>query len=353
MSSNNKKISRREFMRLSAIGSFVLWMGSAGCMGRVKAARQGMGNRFVRAGKPLLVVVEGTDHEGMLRAGLEALGGLPQLVRGGTSVLIKPNFVFRQQYPVTTDPEMIFLMTRLLREAGAGVVEVFDAPGTYLIGSERETFDFNDVINKGKEHGVPVTYGDAGRRREYVATRKEGWQSYDEILIHNKVYQAPVVINMPCLKRHHTSYLTCALKNHFGAVYGAQRWDAHIRGEGLDKMSGSAKKRATAEFRDETHFMTALAEFADAVRPELSFVDARSILTKGGPTKNKGKIKKGINKFILSGDMVALDAYCSRLMEENDDTYTTQMIEPYLRVAARLGLGTPNLQQVEIIEIKV
>ena len=113
-------------------------------------------------------------------------------------------------------------------------------------------------------------------------------------------------------------------------------------------MSGSAKKRATAAFRDETHFMTALAEFADAVRPELSFVDARVILTKGGPTRNKGEIKRGINRFILSWDMVALDTYCSRIMEEHDETYTIDMITPYSGEAiSHATAPSPRAGQIE------
>jgi len=350
---DNKAFSRRDFLKLAVTGSLTLATWGAGCTTGVRAARSGTPTPFVEDGKTLLVSVQGQNPERMLRAGIEALGGLKPLVGDGKPVLIKPNLVFPQRYPVTTDPEMIFLMHRLLSESGVGKVEVFDAPGTYLIASERETVDFYDLIRKGREHGMTVTCGDAGRRRQYVKTQKEGWRAYDEILVHKKVYHAPVIINMPCLKRHHTSYLTCALKNHFGAIYGPQRWDAHIRGEGFEKMSGSAKKRATAAFRDETHFMTALAEFADAVRPELSVVDARVILAKGGPTRNKGELKTGINRFILSWDMVALDTYCSGIMEEHDETYTTEMIAPYLRVAERLGLGTRDLNQVKIIEMTI
>ena len=61
---------------------------------------------------------------------------------------------------------MIFLVARLLREAGTPRVEVFDAPGTYLIGTERETFDFNNIVRRGREQGIAVTMGDAGRRPE-------------------------------------------------------------------------------------------------------------------------------------------------------------------------------------------
>jgi hypothetical protein len=82
-------------------------------------------------------------------------------------------------------------------------------------------------------------------------------------------------------------------------------------------------------------------------------VDARAILAKGGPTRGKGEIIEGVNRIIVSGDMVALDTYCSRIMEEHDETYFTEMIVPYLRVAERLGLGTMDLKKAKIIEIKV
>jgi uncharacterized protein (DUF362 family) len=350
---DNKELSRRDFIKLAVGGTVALSALGAGCFRGAQGPRSGIPNPFMQRGKPLIVTVQGKDLEQMLRAALEALGGLKPLVGSGQEALIKPNFIFRQPYPITTDPETIFLTARVLREAGASGVEVFDAPGTYLIGTERETFDFNDIVRRGREQGITVTMGDAGRRREYVKTKKAGWQAYPEIIVHKKIYQAQVVVNMPCLKRHHTSFLTCALKNQFGAIYGAQRWDAHIRGEGIQKGMKGADARTKAPFRDETHFMTALAEFADAVRPELSIVDARSILIKGGPTRGKGEIKEGVNRIILSGDMVALDVYCSRLMEKYDDTYTTEMIIPYLRVAERLGLGTMDLKKAKVIEITV
>jgi uncharacterized protein (DUF362 family) len=349
----NRIISRRDFIKYAVGGAAILSTWGTGCFRGTHEVRSGIPNPYVAEGKPLIVSVQGKDPERMLRAALEALGGLNPLVGNGAEALIKPNFIFRQPYPITTDPEIIFLTAQLLREAGTSGVEVFDSPGTYLLGTERETSSFNDIVHRGKEQGIAVTIGDAGRRREYVKTKKAGWRAYPEIIIHKKVHQAPVIINMPCLKRHHTSFLTCALKNQFGAIYGAQRWDSHIRGEGIQKGIKGADDRTKASFRDETHFMTALAEFADAVRPELSIVDARSILIKGGPTRGKGEVKEGINRFILSGDMVALDTYCSQIMEEYDETYFTDMIIPYLRVAERLGLGTMDLNKAKIIELTV
>lgn len=354
MKRNEKaQISRRDFIKIAVGSAAAMATVGTGCTGKAKTPRKAKQNPFVRYGKPLLVSVEGNDPYRMLLKGLEALGGLKHLVGDGRKVLLKPNFVFPQAFPITTDPEIIFIMAHLLRETGASEVEVFDAPGTYLVGSQHDTFKFYNLAERGKDRGLKVTCGDSGRRQEYVNSRKGEWKVYPEIAIHRNVYNAPAIINMPCLKRHHTSYLTCALKNNFGAVYGAQRWDAHIRGEGFRKQMMGAKERANAPFNNVTHFMTALAEFADAVRPELSFVDARSILTRGGPTRGKGDVKRGINRFIFSGDMVALDVYCSKIMEEHDETYTTQMILPYLKAAENLGLGTMNLEKVTTIELSL
>ena len=343
------RLGRRDFLRLGLMGAALLPL--AGCQWGVKERRKGLGNLFVEGGKPLLVSVQGEDPERMLRAAFEALGGLQGLV-GGRKVLLKPNFVFPQAYPVTTDPEVILLVARLLREAGAQEVEVFDAPGTFLVGSERETFDYHRMAERARAEGLKVTIGDAARRSQYVKTHHPAWRAYREIIVHKKVYRCPVVINMPCLKRHHTSYLTCALKNNFGVIYGAQRWDAHLRGEGFDKMKKKASERVKAAFRNRDHFMRALAEFADAVRPDLTIVDARAILSRGGPTKGKGKVIKGVNRMVLSGDMVALDLYCSRLMEQYDETYTTDMIRPYLEAAAELGLGQLDPKGVKVLEVK-
>ena len=147
---DNNEISRRDFIKYAVGGAAILSTWGTGCFSGAQGARSGIPNPYVAEGKPLIVSAQGKDPERMLRAALEALGGLNPLVGNGAEALIKPNFIFRQPYPITTDPEMIFLTARLLREAGAAGVEVFDAPGTYLLGTERETSSFNDIVRRVK-----------------------------------------------------------------------------------------------------------------------------------------------------------------------------------------------------------
>lgn len=151
------------------------------------------------------------------------------------------------------------------------------------------------------------------------------------------------MINLPVAKRHHAADFTCALKNNFGCTYDTFRMLAH------SKLS--REKETGLEFFDQS-----LVEFADAVSPELTIVDARSLLIKSGPTYKPGKseIKDGVNKLILSCDKVAVDSYCADLMEKYDETFQKEKrVERQLEYARYLGLGTEDLNQVEMIEIMV
>src|SRR3989338_6995497 len=337
MVDNFKRLSRRNFLKSMAYGAAALSsLQLSSCSYEVKPSRSGAKGIFAQEGKPLLVAVEGDNPQKMLEKAIDAIGGLNPLLGKGKKALLKGNFVFAQPFPITTDPQIALLFGRHLKD------------------SKEKTLDMHGLMEQKNPYGIGFYAGDAGERSEFIITQNQQWQAYPEIGVHNDIYTTPVIINMPCLKRHHTSYLTCALKNNFGAIYGPQRWDAHFRGEGIKKMARlKAENRQADKFKNIYHFMDAIAEFADAVRPELTFVDARSILTRGGPTAGIGKIKTGVNLFILSQDMVAVDAYCSKLMEKHDDSYSTEMILPYLKTAERLGLGTMDLSKVEVTELSI
>ena len=96
-------------------------------------------------------------------------------------------------------------------------------------------------------------------------------------------------------------------------------------------------------------FERRLVEFADAVRPELTLVDARSVLARNGP--ESGDVVSGVRRMILSGDMVAVDAYCAHLLAEHDATFSPEMISEQLRHAQSLGLGQPDLSQIQVVEV--
>ena len=145
----------------------------------------------------------------------------------------------------------------------------------------------------------------------------------------------PVLINTCVIKRHHTANFTCAIKNNVGTVAGP----------------GAVLTRNYLHF-DSDNFMGTVIEIAGVVNPDLNIVDARTVLTVGGPRYSSG-VPVDANKIVLCGDMVATDAYCSDILSAHDPDFTLDMAMPIIGRAEYLGLGTSDLSEVEVIEITV
>jgi uncharacterized protein (DUF362 family) len=293
---------------------------------------------LLKNGRPLVVVVEGENPETMLAAGLDAIGGLGWLVHKGAPVVLKPNMVGPQPYPVTTDLITVFALVGHLRKAGCGEVTICDSPTQ---GGPRKDagFEKNGYFEQGKAAGVTVVGIDNRSDADYLPVQWERWQLYREIRADRRLFDAPVVINLPTLKRHFLPGMTCALKNYFGAVHAGERNRAH--------------QEARAGGAGLTFFKKAVAEFADSLRSELTIVDARALLIKGGPSLGTGpaEIKPGVNRMIFASDMVAVEAYGAQLLKTHDDTFSPAMADETLAYAQALGMGLADLKQVEIIEV--
>ncbi|UCH62070.1 MAG: DUF362 domain-containing protein [Fidelibacterota bacterium] len=303
--------------------------------------RIGQGNLFADDGRPLLIVVEGTDAGRMLEKGLEALGGLNDLVHSRGTVFIKPNYGSHRAFPTGSDPHFLMSIARAIRRYGCGDVTVCDSSDAYVLNRYNDheyVFKVNNVFEIGREVNVEVICTHPKDEKEYDPVHSDHWKMNPEIKINRRLLNAPVIINQPMLKRHGEAFMTCALKNFFGAVHQPQRVNAHQQ----LRENGDA---------GEDFFLKTVAEFADALRPELSIVDARKIMTVRGPSLKEGSVVKDLNRLIISGDIVATDSYCADLLDEHDDTFSSGMVAETLSYAQDLGLGTMDLRNVKIIEV--
>jgi len=335
----SRLLDRRGFLRL---GAGVLATASAGfewgCNLTTRACKSTPPNPFVAAGKPLLVVVEGEDLGAMLRAGIEALGGLDPLAKLGREAIFRGNYVASQPYPVTTAPDFVLAVASELKRAGLSKASLFDSHGTRLSAAipPEHILRRLGVLEKLTQGGVPVLARDFSDPDEFVFVQNPAWPIAKPVAVHRLLHEAPIVVSLPVVKRHGWVNFTCALKMHFGSVAMADRMLVHTKDR--DGRSGLMQQR--------------LVHFADAVRPQLNVVDARAILARNGPGLSGGaEVVQGVNKLILCGDMVAVDAYCARLMAQHDETFTLDMIAPQLKHAAALGLGKADLADVKVVEI--
>ncbi|HXY49756.1 MAG TPA: DUF362 domain-containing protein [Terriglobales bacterium] len=288
-------------------------------------------NIFLHNARPLLIAVEGNDIGQMLTAGLDRL---PQLegALNGKHVLVKPNATASEAYPVTTDLALLKAVVRYVRRAGAARITICDSSSFAGFSNDR-VFRKLGYFSLVKEESVGVTAVDSQVGSEYVRVSNADWKANNFLMTDRLVNQADFVINLAVPKRHHAADFSCALKNNFGCTYGTFRMLAHMRG---------------GEFFDRS-----LVEFADAVRPNLTIVDARSILAKAGPSFQIGKSEiVAAHQMVFSGDMVAVDSYCGRLMENLDPTFSPGgRLQRQLQYAQSLGLGEPDPAKVETLEI--
>ncbi len=275
------------------------------------------------AAKEKLLVVEGRDAPRMLGKGLEVLPGFEAAVRG-KRIMIKPNATGFQPYPVTTDPVLLRALITELKRRGAAAITLCDAPSYAGIAASR-VFSKLGYFDLGREQNIGVLCCDPVRGSQHVSVSRPEWTRNRVLLTNRFVRDADLVVNLAIPKRHHAADFSCALKNHFGCTADTFRTLAHSR-------------------EKDGFFDDSLVEFADAVRPELTIVDARQLLTRSGPgfTPGKSEIKKG-DQLVISGDMVAIDSFCAGLMERLDATFTRdRRVRAQLQYAHALGLGEPG-----------
>jgi uncharacterized protein (DUF362 family) len=321
--------------------------------------RRGRDNQVIgRSGKPLLVIMEGRNIDAMMDAGLKAIGGLERIIGDHREVLLKPNTNQRDPFPSITAPETLRAVASHCRKAGVEHVIVHEDHkfelDLYYTPEELPGTDIQISFSPDVSHYVLVEYekwhGDMNpdaalqniELRPPESHLKSEFQRTEGpcLRVARQLQEALVIINMPVLKRHFAGQMTSALKNHFGSVYGPHRWLAHA----------SLQK-------DRDYYDRKLAEFASAIRPELTITDVRSIQAVSGPFREEStRIIEGVNRLILTGDMIAADVIALDLIKKYDDTFTPAneaIVRRQFKHAEALGIGSSDLSKFEMIEIKV
>ena len=149
-----------------------------------------------------------------VKQAVDLLGGMHTFVKPGERVLIKPNLLKGKapEAAVTTHPEIVRAVIRLVREAG-GEPMVGDSPGMGDLRKVCEKAGILDVVN---EEGAALAELD-----DVVQVRNKG--RFQRFEIARAAYEADAIINLPKLKTHGMTTLTGAVKNLFGCVPGKRK----------------------------------------------------------------------------------------------------------------------------------
>ena len=262
---------------LAALGLF--------CPGRFRGRAPARGLRDLRVGdepgRPPLVVARGGDPASRVRAAVAALGGMERFVKRGEAVLVKPNMAWDRapEQGANTHPDVVAEVVRLCRAAGARRVVVADNP---VHDAERVAARSGIRAAVAAAGGDLVLPGASGFER---ATLGGSVLATWEVL--SVVFEADRLVNVPVVKHHSLSRLTCGLKNHLGLLGGTR-----------------------GRLHQEIH--PSLVDLAAAFRPTLTIVDATQVMMRNGPTGGRLEDLAAVNAVAAGTDAVACDAWAAR-----------------------------------------
>lgn len=245
---------------------------------------------------------------------LAGIGGIESFVRPGQSVLIKPNLLTSRtpDQAVTTHPEVVRALIRILRERGAEPA-VGDSPANVM--KMEQVWEQTGFRQLCREENVRLINMDRAGSETFVLAGTK-------IAIARPVLDADVVISVPKVKTHVLTVFTGAVKNLYGAIPGFQKATLHKR------------------FPKPARFGEMLSGLYGKIRPALAIADGVVGMDGDGPS---GGSPVQLGFLAASADSVALDAAICRLLGIDADCV------PYLRNMERLGLGATRPGNVELV----
>lgn len=304
---------RREFLRrLGQAGIVIGAAGAAGALGLVSPGRwraekvaKAPPDRRVPdlAGKPPLAVARGGDIGSMVRATVDAVGGISRFVRPGETVLVKPNMAWDRtvEQGANTHPEVVAEVVRLCLEARAARVVVADVPVHDAARVAERSGIAAAARRAGAEVAIPPGAG--------FVLAAIGGSVLDSWEVFAPVLAADRLINVPVVKDHALTRLTCGLKNGYGLLGGTRA-------------------------RLHQQIAASIADLAAAFRPTLTVVDATRVMFRGGPTGGRLDDVRQVGAIAAGTDPVALDAWGAVLLGLDPREV------PHVAQAERRGLGS-------------
>jgi uncharacterized protein (DUF362 family) len=298
-------ITRRDFLKAASI--------TAGAMV--------FGPKVVFGTEPVteVSVVRGGEATAAVHRAVELLGGMTRYVAQGDIVVVKPNIGWDTHIGdgADTNPDVVGEIIKMCFEAGAKKVKVFDN----TCNQARRCYLSSGIEKTAKDMGADVTFVNENRFEMVElpeGVRLKAWPVYRDALPENR----DVLINVPVLKQHSLPRaqngnpgLSIGFKNLMG-VMGGNRGDIH------------------------NHFEEKIVDFGSVIRPDLTIVDATSVLLRNGPRGGRLADIAKKETIIAGSNMVSVDAWGVRVFG-----YPPEDLD-YLVEAHRRGLGEIDLSKV-------
>lgn len=307
--------TRRDFLKTCAYTGAVLQTGTL--FSRSLYAADGPKMSIARYGNPSDDPAKIKEEaEQLVKAAIEALGGMSRFVSKGDVVWVKPNIGWNRtpEQAANTNPDLIAAVVQLCYEAGAKQVVV----GDNTCHNAQQTYARSGIQEAAEKAGAKVTFLDSHKYVKYNLNGKvlKEWELYKDIV------DADKLINIPVAKHHGLSNVTLSMKNLMGVI-GGDRGGYH------------------------QDIQNTLVDLTAFVKPDLNIVDGIRVLMDHGPVGGNLADVKRCDVVAASIDPVAVDAFATTLLDRKPEDIT-HIVEADAR-----GIGTINYKSLNPKEINV
>ncbi|TZE81352.1 DUF362 domain-containing protein [Calorimonas adulescens] len=257
-----------------------------------------------------LYVIYGNDGKSMVKQLLKQVNPFKNLSKNA-SIALKPNLVVAKspETGATTDIGMIMGIIEFLKDYGFNDISIME--GSWVGDSTARAYRLLGYEDISKRYGVKL-----------YDLKKDSYKVYDvdnmSIKVCDKPMSADYLINLPVLKAHCQTRLTCALKNLKGCIPDEEKRRFHTLG-----------------------IHRPVAYLNKILRPSLHIVDG--II--GDLTFEEGGTPVNMNRIIMGYDPVLIDTYAAQIIG-----YDYHDIG-YIPIAESIGVGSADIQNADIVQI--
>ncbi|MFP4661903.1 MAG: DUF362 domain-containing protein [Halanaerobiales bacterium] len=224
---------------------------------------------------------------------------------------IKPNLVLAKESSsgATSDSGIAAGLIEYLQEKGYRNIVILE--GSWIGGDTARAYKKCGYERLSRKYNIPL-----------IDLKKDSYHTINidglDINVCNRALEIDYLINIPVLKGHCQTRITCALKNLKGCIPDSEKRRFHTLG--LDRPIACLGKALKQDL-----------VIVDGIIGDLDFEEG------GNPVK--------MNRIIMGKDPVLIDSYAAELLGYNIDDV------PYIKMAEGLGVGSSDLKKASIIEL--
>jgi uncharacterized protein (DUF362 family)/NAD-dependent dihydropyrimidine dehydrogenase PreA subunit len=267
------------------------------------------------------------DIPSAVRRAVDLLGGIERFSEDGSTYLIKPNLFTTKtaEQGATTDPKVFMTLAEMLKEVGAKPV-VGECPATASYTRPEIVFDGLGIRELCDNAGVEIKILD---REAPVKVENPNAEVISDLWFPEFTLSSDGVFNVPKLKTHNLTKLTCAIKNLLGLQQGGTKAHHHV-------MTANDPER----------FSRLLVDIYESVRGHirLNVVDAVVAMEGEGPTTGD-PVQLGL--IIAGEDAAVVDVVASAVMGWDPMEVGTNWI------AAGRSLAPASLDDIDVVGLPV